>query len=110
MLTCNLFEIVHNIQLQQSSNKGICLFGATFDNYMHAFKQSSLYYAFLQGGAFGTSRDKNELCMRKANPYGDLVQIAIAIAKYTSSFGLFIKISHLEGEEVFGSAEHKANF
>jgi hypothetical protein len=48
--------------------------------------------------------------MRKANPYGDLVQIAIAIAKYTSSFGLFIKISHLEGEEVFGSAEHKANF
>jgi hypothetical protein len=55
MPTCNLSTIVHNIWLQQSNNRGACLFATTFDNYVQPFKQSSLYYVFLQGGVF-TSR------------------------------------------------------
>jgi len=74
-----------------------------------AFKQSSLYYAFLQGGAFGTDLDKNELCLCKTSQLGDLVQIVVVVAKYTSSFGLSVKILHLEGEEMFRSVKRKAN-
>jgi hypothetical protein len=39
----------------------------------------------------------------------DLIQIVAIITKYTSSFGVFTKILHLEGEEVFGSIKRKAN-
>jgi hypothetical protein len=67
MLTCNLFEIVHNIWLQQSYNRGTCLFIAMSDDYLQTFKKSSLYYAFLQGGAFGTNLNKNELCLHRAS-------------------------------------------
>jgi hypothetical protein len=48
------------------------------------------------------------LCLCKANQFWDPIQITVAIAKYTSSFGLSIKILHLEGEEVFGLAKCKA--
>jgi hypothetical protein len=56
------------------------------DDYVQAFKQFSLYYAFLQGGASRTDLDNNELCLRRANQFGDPVRIAVAVAKYTSSF------------------------
>ncbi len=109
MPTCNLFEIVHNIWLQQSSNMGsTCLFATTYNDYVQAFKQSSLYFV-LQGGASRTNPYKNELHMCRANQFGDPFQIVVAIAKYTSSFGLSTKISHLDGEEVFGLAKCKAN-
>jgi hypothetical protein len=75
---------------------------------VQVFKQFSLYYAFLQGGAFRTGPDKSELRLCRVNHFGDLVQIIDAIAKYTSSFGLSTIISHLEGEEVFRYAKHKA--
>jgi hypothetical protein len=68
-----------------------------------------MYYAFLQGGAFGTNPDNNELCLCRANQSRDLVQIITAIAKYISSFGLSSKILHLEVEEVFGSAKCKVD-
>jgi hypothetical protein len=67
MLICNLFKIVHNIWFQQAGNKGTCLFVATFDDYVQTFKLSSLYYAFLQGGASRTNLDKNELCLYRAS-------------------------------------------
>jgi hypothetical protein len=47
--------------------------------------------------------------LRRANQFGDLVKILVAIAKYTSSFGLFAKIPLLEGEEVFGLTKHKVD-
>jgi hypothetical protein len=47
MLTCNLSKIVHNIWLQQSGNKGTCIFFATSNDYMQVFKQFSLYYVLL---------------------------------------------------------------
>jgi hypothetical protein len=67
MSTCNLSEIVHNIWLRQSWKRGTCFFAATFNDYMQTFKQSSLYYAFLQGGASKTGLDKNELQLHRAN-------------------------------------------
>jgi hypothetical protein len=66
-----------------------------------------MYHVFLQGGAFGTNID--ELCLCRANQSRDLVQIAIAVAKYTSSFGISIKIPHFKGEEVFGSTKCKVD-
>jgi hypothetical protein len=58
---------------------------------MRAFKQSSLYYAFLKKGGSGTNLDKNEIHLHKANQSKDLVQITIVVVKYTSSFGLSIR-------------------
>jgi hypothetical protein len=66
MPTCNLSKTIHNIWLQQFGNMGTCLFATTSDDYVQTFKQSSLYYAFLQQGAFGTNLDKNELCLHRA--------------------------------------------
>jgi len=79
------------------------------DNYVQAFKQFSLYYAFLQGGASRTNLDKNELCLRKASQFGDPVGIAVVVAKYTLSFNHYARILQLEGEELFVSIKRKAN-
>jgi len=68
-----------------------------------------LYYAFLQGGAFGISPKKNELFLSKVSWFRELIQIVATIAKYTSSSCLFARISYLEGEEVFGSTKCKEN-
>jgi hypothetical protein len=50
----------------------------------------------------GTSPYKDELQLCKVSQSGDLIQIVVVVVKHTSSFGLFAKVSHLEGEEVFG--------
>jgi hypothetical protein len=84
-------------------------FVATSNDYVWAFRQSSLYYAFLQVGAFGTGLNKNELCMCRVTWFEDPIQIVTAIAKYTSSFDLYVRIPHLEGEKFFGSIKHKVN-
>ncbi len=68
-----------------------------------------MYYAFLQGGASGTDLDKNELCLRKASQFGDLVKIDVAIIEYTSSSCLSTIIPHLEGEKMFRLVKRKAN-
>jgi hypothetical protein len=47
--------------------------------------------------------------MRRANQYGDPVQIVVVVAKYTSSFGLSTKIPHLDGWEVFGLTKCKVD-
>ncbi len=59
--------------------------------------------------AFGTSPDKNELCLCRASQSADPIKIVATVAKYTSNYGLFTKIPHLEGEEVFGSTKSKAD-
>jgi hypothetical protein len=86
-----------------------CLFVGTSNDYVWTFKKSSLYYAFLQGGASRIGPDKNELRLHNVNQFGDLVQIVTIVAKYTSSCGLFIIILHLEDENLFGLAKRKAN-
>jgi hypothetical protein len=76
---------------------------------MQKFRQSSLNYAFLQGGASATGLNNNELCLHRVNQFGDPIQIVVTVAKYSSSFSLSVKILHLEGEEMFRSTKHKAN-
>ncbi len=108
-LICNLFKIIRNNWLQQSGERGTCLFVATSNDYVQTFRQFSLYYAFLQGGVFGTGPDKNELHLCKANQSRDPVEIATTVTKYTFSSSLSIRIPHLEGEKMFGSTKCKAN-
>jgi hypothetical protein len=67
MQTCSLFKIVHNIWFQQSGNKGTCFFVATSNDYVQTFRQSSLYYVFLQGCASRIELKKNELHLRKTS-------------------------------------------
>jgi hypothetical protein len=52
MSTCNLFETIHNIWFQQLGKRVTCLFATTSNDDVQAFKQLSLYYAFLQVGAY----------------------------------------------------------
>jgi hypothetical protein len=72
-----------------------------FYDYMQTFRQSSLYYAFLQGGASWIGPNKNELRLCRSSKSRDPVQIASA-TKYTSSYGFYVRIPCLEGEEMFG--------
>jgi hypothetical protein len=54
MSACNLFKTIHNIWLQQLGKRVTCLFATTSNDYVQAFKQLSLYYAFLRVGAYET--------------------------------------------------------
>ncbi len=87
----------------------ICIGKNKHTTNMRTLEKSSLYYAFLQGGAYGIKLNKNELCLRRVTQFGDQMQIVVAIAKYISSSNLFTRILHLEGEEMFGSTKRKAN-
>ncbi len=72
-----------------------------FDDYMQTFKYFSLYYALLQGDVSATGLNNNELRLHKVNKFGDPIQIAVIVTKYSSSSSLSIIILHLEGDEVF---------
>jgi hypothetical protein len=61
MLTCNLFEIVHNIWLQQSGKSARCLFVATFNNYVRTFRQNASCKVYLNGGKCGEGLGRDEL-------------------------------------------------
>jgi uncharacterized protein YfdQ (DUF2303 family) len=50
MPSCNLSKIMNNIWQQQSRKKGAYLYTATLDDYVQAFKQTTLYYHFKKGG------------------------------------------------------------
>ncbi len=108
MLTCKLFETYHNIWLQQFGNMGTCFFVATSNDQVQTFMQSSFYYAFLQGGTFGISPNKNELCLCRASQFRDSIQIITIVTKYTLSSSFSAIILRLEGEKVFESTKCKA--
>jgi hypothetical protein len=42
--------------------------------------------------------------------FGDPIQIATMVPNYTSSFGLSIRILHLESDKMFGLAKRKVDF
>jgi hypothetical protein len=44
MPTCNLSKIMHNIWFQQLGKSGACMYTMTSNDYVRAFKQSTLYY------------------------------------------------------------------
>jgi hypothetical protein len=53
MPTYNLSKTMHNILFQQSKKKGTCLYTKTLDDYVQAFKHTTLYYHFRKGGPLG---------------------------------------------------------
>jgi hypothetical protein len=67
MPTCNLFETIHNIWLQESRKRGACLYVATLYDYLQAFRQSTLYSTFLHGGPSRISSNRDELQLHRAS-------------------------------------------
>ncbi len=47
--------------------------------------------------------------MHEITQFGDPKQLANAILKYGPSSSFIIRITHMEGEEIFGSCKWKAN-
>ncbi len=84
MSTCNLFEIVHSLWIHQFKKSVGCLFIATSDDYVRAFRQSASYRVYLNGGRCGKGLGRDELRLQRANQFGDPSQMAIAITIYTS--------------------------
>ncbi len=60
MPTCNLFETIHNIWLQQFGKSVRRFFIVTYDDYVKAFKQSASYRVYLNGGRRGEGLSRNE--------------------------------------------------
>jgi hypothetical protein len=71
MPTCNLFETVHNIWLQQSKKSVQCLFIATSDDYVRAFRQSAFYKVYLNGGRCGKGPSRDELKLWRTSQFSD---------------------------------------
>jgi hypothetical protein len=72
------------------------------DDYVRAFKQSTLYFYFKQGGRLDQGFDKSELLLQKTTQFEDPKQLVDAILKYSPRLACTIRIAHMEGEEIFG--------
>jgi hypothetical protein len=72
MPTCNLVEIVHNIWLQKLRKCSTSFYTVICNDYVWAFKQSTLYQHYLQGGPFEHGLDRNELLLRRAHVSKDV--------------------------------------
>jgi hypothetical protein len=79
------------------------LYVATLNDYVQAFKQSTLYSHFKQGGGLGQGPDKNELLLHKATQSRNLKQFIDVVLKYSPRSAYIVRIAHMEGEEIFGS-------
>jgi hypothetical protein len=81
-----------------------------FDNYICAFKKSTLYRLYLQGGPFGHGPNGNELLLRRL-PDGQVILLDLlqAMANYTFGLSFINHLPHLKGEEVFGSYKRPVN-
>jgi hypothetical protein len=74
------------------------LYVATFDDYVQAFKQTTLYYYFKKGGPSCQGPDRNELFMHKVSQSCDLNQLVNVILKYALGSSIKTKITHMGGE------------
>jgi len=79
------------------------LYLVTSNDYVQAFKQSTLYSHFKQGGQLHQGLDKSELLLHKATQSQDLKQLIDVVLKYSWTSTYIVKIAHMEGEEIFGS-------
>ncbi len=61
MPTCNPLKPLHIIWFQQSGKMGTCLYITTLNDYVRAFKQTTLYYHFKKGGPSSWGPNKSEL-------------------------------------------------
>ncbi len=69
----------------------------------------TLYYHFKHGGQQSQGPNKNELFLHITTQSRDLKQLVDIVLKYSPSSVYTIIITHMEGEEVFGSCKWKAN-
>jgi hypothetical protein len=76
----------------------------TCNNYVWIFKQSTLYWHYLQGGPFEQGLDKNEFVLKRVHIWRDVSKLMVIVANY--AFESSFMTPHLEGEEVFGSTKH----
>jgi hypothetical protein len=72
MPICNLFEIVHNIWLQQYGKRGGCVYPTTSNDYVHTFRQCAFYMVYLNGGSYEKGRDKGGLQLQRKNQSNDI--------------------------------------
>jgi hypothetical protein len=69
------------------------------------FRQSASYKVYLNGGRCKEGPSRDELRLQQASQFGDLLQMANAIAKYTNMSSFTARIFHSKGQEVFGSTK-----
>jgi hypothetical protein len=77
----------------------------TLDDYVWAFKQSTLYIQYLWGGPSSHGLDRNEFLLKRAQQSNDPIRLVIIVANYTFGSSFFSRALHLKGEEVFGSTK-----
>jgi len=65
--------------------RGTCLYVATTDDMMRAMMQSTNYWAFLQGYAFGTGPHLDELRLRAGRRTKNPAKFAESVAKLPSA-------------------------
>ncbi len=83
----------------------MCFFITTFYDYVKAFKQNAFYMVYLNGGRCEEGLGRDELKLRRASQYGDLLQMVNAVTKYSNGSSFTTSIPHLAGQEVFGSTK-----
>jgi len=72
-----------------------------FDDYIHVFKQFTLYRHYLQGGPPSHGPNRNELLLRNAQGSNDPGRLVVDVVNYTSKSSFTNHISHFKEYEVF---------
>lgn len=88
-------------------NRGNNLFDAICDDSIRAWMQMTNYRAYLRGYAWGSSPLKEQLKLRSARRTVDPKKIVEALNILPRAEGVGTRVSHLEGEEVFGSKKRR---
>ncbi len=68
-----------------------------FDDYVQAFKQTTLYYYFKKGGPSCQGLDRSEFFLHKVTQSSDLKQLVNIILKNALGSSFKTKIAHMGG-------------
>jgi hypothetical protein len=109
MLTCNLFEKIHNSWLQQSKKKNKDFFYAIVDDLIRVLEQQTCYKMHLMGKLRGARPYRTQLRLKVAHIFGDPKKITHAIANIVSSNLMDSRSIGSKGEERFKSCKKKRN-
>ena len=69
--------------------------------------QSLFYFNYFLGGPSRTGPNKSKLQLRLALRNGNSGHVVKLLEKVTAEVGMNTRISHLEGETIFGTAKRK---
>ncbi len=86
------------------------LYTTTCDNYIQAFKKSTIYWHYLWKISSGKGLDRNELLLKRAHFSKDISKFLATVADFAFGSSFMTLIPHLEGEEVFSSTKHNSYF